>query len=407
VSVRGTVAPGFEPVREALAALVAGPDELGAGFAAVLDGRVVVDLVGGHLDRVGLRPWRPDQLCMVTSCSKGVLAAAVLATVREGRLGLDAPVAEFWPNFAAAGKAGITVRELLNHRAGLAAVDTPLLSSSFLQPAKVAFALERQAPLWAPGTAQGYGATAWGMYVGELLRRVWGAPVEQVVADLIAGPLQLDLHLGVPPALHGRVAPLHLPRVRRSLGGVVPAFLSGRPGEGVQARRVLVPGSIAARSVANPQDLAGVGLRRLGEPALWPIPLPWVGVQTTAASLARLYGSLATGRLEGREVWPANLLAPLWARQSWSGDDLVFGKPLGFSQGFMKEEPGLYGPHPEAFGHTGISGALSFADPVAGLGWAFVPNQMQWEVSSPARRELVRVLYRCVEASRGGGRDEP
>lgn len=392
MSVQGTVAPGFEAVREAFAALLARPDELGAGFAAELDGRLVVDLVGGTVDAAGRAPWRPDTLCMVTSCSKGVLAAAVLESVRRGALELDAPVCRWWTNFGAAGKAQITVRELLNHRAGLAAVEAPLRVDDFRRPERVAFALERQAPLWRPGEEQGYGPTAWGMYVGELLRRVWSQPVERVVAELIAGPLGLDLHLGVPVGEHGRVAPLHLPRVRRSLAGVVPAFLRGAEGEGRQARRVLVPGSIAAKAVANPLDLAGAGLVRLREPALWTAPLPWVGVQSTARSLARLYGALAGAGGH----WPGALLEPLAARQSWSQDDLVFGKPLGFSQGFMKEEVGLYGPHAEAFGHTGISGALSFADPVLRLGWAFVPNQMHWEVSSVARRALVQVVYACA-----------
>jgi CubicO group peptidase (beta-lactamase class C family) len=397
---RGRVAPGFEPVRDAFEQLLGGDGELGASLAVQVEGYLVVDLWGGFTDRWRRRRWRRRDLCNVTSCSKGVTAALLLRLVQQGVLALDAPVARYWEGFAQAGKEAISVRDLLNHRAGLAAVDAPVHTRDFETPARLAPKLARQAPLWEPGTAQGYGATSWGMYAGELVRRITGQHVGTALRRELTEPLGLDLFLGLPVSEHPRTVPIRMPRIRQSLRGLLPAAVQGRAGEGQQARRVLFRGSIAARAVANPQDLAGAGLRRLASPEIWQRELPWVGVMSTARALARLYGGLAGGEVDGRQVWDAGLLRGLHPRQSWSEDDLVYGKPLGFSQGFMKEETHLFSPHPETFGHTGISGALSFADPVVGMGFGFVPNQMQWQTSSPERRALVRAIYGCVGVTR-------
>jgi CubicO group peptidase (beta-lactamase class C family) len=172
--IHGTVAPGFERVAQTFEENFAKRGEVGAAAFAYLRGEPVVDLWAGYADRTTQRPWERDTLCVTFSSTKGIVASSMLVLADRGVLDVDARVAEYWPAFAQAGKTKITVRQLLNHRSGLAAIEQPLTLDDFHDPERVSAALEAQEPLWEPGSQQGYCAVSWGPYAGELFRRAAG-----------------------------------------------------------------------------------------------------------------------------------------------------------------------------------------------------------------------------------------
>jgi len=205
--VAGFVESGFEPVRDAFVANFDRQGEVGAAFCVHRHGRVVVDLWGGVTELGGANPYTGDTLQMVMSTTKGVVAIAAHILAEEGKLDFDAPVSEYWPEFAAEGKGKIPVRWLFSHRAGLAAIDRPLNLDDVLAWDPVVAALAAQRPNWEPGSAHGYHAITYGWLAGEVLKRITGVSVGKVVADRLARPLGLDLWIGLPDALNSRVAP--------------------------------------------------------------------------------------------------------------------------------------------------------------------------------------------------------
>ncbi|NEC32527.1 serine hydrolase domain-containing protein, partial [Streptomyces rubrogriseus] len=204
MNVHGTVAEGFEPVRDAFAQNFTALGERGAAVAVYRDGRKVVDLWGGtrNVDgTVGTEPWRRGTAQVVRSATKGVAAAVPLLLHRRGELDLDAPVGEYWPEFKAHGKERVLVRHVLNHRAGLPVLDRPLTPEDALDPRRGPAAVAAQAPVWEPGTDHGYHALTYGWLLDELVRRVTGGRgAGQWIADEIARPLGLDLWVGLPAA---------------------------------------------------------------------------------------------------------------------------------------------------------------------------------------------------------------
>ncbi|MEV5589826.1 serine hydrolase domain-containing protein [Nonomuraea pusilla] len=204
---RGETAPGFEAVRETFEAQLPGEREAGAAVAVYLHGRKVVDLWGGVADPATGRPWERDTLQVVFSTTKGVTAACAHLLAERGELDLDAPVAAYWPEFAANGKDRLPVRWLLTHQAGLPAIDRPVTPAQALAWEPMVTALAAQRPLWEPGTGHGYHAHTYGWLVGEVVRRVSGRSLGTYLAEEIAAPLGLDLWIGLPAA--------ELPRVSR------------------------------------------------------------------------------------------------------------------------------------------------------------------------------------------------
>lgn len=250
MDVGGTVAAGFEPVGEAFESNFAERGDVGAACCVYLDGRPVVDLWGGLADARTGQEWAEDTLTLVYSTTKGVTAICAHHLAERGQLDLDAPVSTYWPEFAAAGKEGATVRHLLSHRAGLPAFDTKLAVEQALAWEPAVEALAAQAPLWDPGRRHGYHAVTYGWLVGEVIRRATGRSVGRYLADEIAGPLGLDLWIGLPEAEEGRVArliPASLPAFSRDdLAAMPPAQLE-------RLRAMADPGSLMQRAL-NPTD---------------------------------------------------------------------------------------------------------------------------------------------------------
>ncbi|MGH7899665.1 MAG: serine hydrolase domain-containing protein, partial [Candidatus Binatia bacterium] len=207
-SIEGVCPPRFAAVRDAFTANFAAGREVGASFAATLDGEVVIDLWGGFADAARTRPWTRDTIVNVFSTTKAMTALSAHLLVERGELDLDQPVARYWPEFAQAGKERITTRHLLSHTAGLAAVRSPLPSGALYDWARMTETLAAETSWWPPGTANGYHALTYGYLVGEVVRRITGRTLGAFFRDEIAGPLAADFHIGLPASADARVGEL-------------------------------------------------------------------------------------------------------------------------------------------------------------------------------------------------------
>ena len=391
----GSYADGFAPVVERFAAQVRDGAEIGAAFAVYQRGRRVVDLWGGSADLEHAVPWAADTRIVVFSVTKGLTAMALALLADRGQLAWDAPVASYWPGFAAKGKQAITVRELVNHRAGLVGLDEPLTMDDCVLPERrerLVHALEQQRPAWQPGTAQGYHAITFGMYVRELVERIAGRDLGELLRRELFEPLEAEVSLGTPAELDARVATLYPPRTATRLFHMIGAAVRGGSAEGRITRAVLGRGSLPRAAFGNPR----AGVAEYNTPRVRRAVLAWASATASAHGLARAYVPFASGGAAfGRTYLRAETLAPVHARQSWSERDLVLQKPIGWSQGFLKDETTLFSPNPEAFGHAGMGGALGWCDPVRELALGYVMNRLDWRVRSPRAIALCHALYAC------------
>jgi CubicO group peptidase (beta-lactamase class C family) len=208
VEIHGTCETGYERVRDTFRSAFDRGDEIGAAVSVVRGGERVVDLWAGHADAARTRPWQRDTLVNVFSTTKGMTALCAHRLVDQGKLDLDAPVARYWPEFAAAGKQDIRVRSLLSHQAGLPAIRETLSSEALFDWDRMAAALAAETPWWEPDTRHGYHAVTFGWLVGEVIRRTSGRSVGRYFQDEIAGPLGADFYIGCGPELDSRIADL-------------------------------------------------------------------------------------------------------------------------------------------------------------------------------------------------------
>ncbi len=351
------VEPGWGAVADAFRANFDDSDEVGAACAVYLDGRPVVDLWGGTADPATGRDWAADTIAIIFSSTKGVTAVCANRLIEAGRLDPDAPVARYWPEFAANGKEAITVAMVLSHRAGLAAVDGVLTLDDVAAWDPVVAAIAAQAPNWEPGTAHGYHARSYGWIVGELVRRTTGVSLGEYVASELAGPLGLDLYVGVPDAVERRVATL-LPA---PTAAVLAEFAAADPS------------SLFTRVLTGPSGLFGYD-DMWNTHRMRAAQLPSSNGHSDARSLARLYAA-CLGPVGGQRLLSAAALDRATEVRS-SGTDLVIGQPLTFGLGFSL--PPTLGPAagPRSFGHAGAGGSLAYADRDTGLAFGYVMNQM-------------------------------
>jgi CubicO group peptidase (beta-lactamase class C family) len=392
----GYVADGFGAVARAFRKNFEQGD-VGAAFCAWLDGEVVVDLWGGLADRDQGRAWEEDTMGVFFSVTKGLVYTCLLMLSDRGRLDYDERVVTYWPEFGTHGKEDITVRQLLNHRSGLSAIDEPLGLYDFEDPARVARALEKQAPMWPPGSRQGYGAVSMGPYAAELFRRVAGESVGTFFSREIARPLGIDVYIGLPGELNAKVATVYKVFLSDKIFRVLPIVATGRGVEGRIYRAFMDKTSATRRAFQNPEELGRTGVPNFNVPRVRRMELPWAGGIGTARGVARMYAALACGgSLDGVTLCRPESLTPLFKRQSWSESDAVLHKPIGFSQGFVKEEPHLFSPNSEAFGHPGAGGAVGFADPTRRLSFSYVANRMDYHLRSPRCLRLCHALYESL-----------
>lgn len=374
--IHGEVKPGFEKVAEVFRANFApgpdGPADIGASFAVIRGDEVLVDLWGGHADPARTRPWTAETVTNVFSTTKGVAACCTALLESRGLLDYGAPVARYWPEFAQAGKADVTVEQALAHKAGVSGLREPTSVDDLLDWDLMVDRIARAEPLWAPGTTSGYHAITWGYIAGELVRRIDGRTLGAFLRDELAGPLDADVFIGLPQDQDGRYASLAKP----------PA---------AQTQSLAEMSEILSLTLGNPVIEAEVPNRRAWRAA----EIPAAGGMANALGLARLYAPLANGgQARGRQVFDPDAVARA-TRVRFDGVDMNLGVPVRWGAGFFGNNPARwYGPDDAAFGHSGWGGSTGFFDPARRLSVGFAMNQMDANLNGDPRTiRLLAALY--------------
>ncbi|ADJ44661.1 beta-lactamase class C [Amycolatopsis mediterranei S699] len=377
-TVHGECAPGFEPVREAFEENFRSRGELGAAFTAIRHGEVVVDLWGGWSGPERARPWQPDTLANVWSTTKGMTALCAHKLADAGELDVDAPVAKYWPEFAAAGKAEIPVRWLLSHRSGVPGIgaDRPVRVEELYDWELMTSLYAAQEPLYEPGSAGGYHALAYGWLVGEVVQRIAGQGIREFFAEQVAGPLGADFSIGLPAdADLDRCATLVDPVMTEEMANAL-------------ATAFAAAGPVAQAALMNPL----VQGHNANEPAWRHAVMPALNGHGTARAIATIYGGLADGTL----LSPAGLAR---ARESQGKEiDAVLGLPNEWGLGFyLGSDAHGFGPNPTAFGHDGLGGSTGAADPENGIAFGYTLNQLGPLIrDDPRKMALVQALYESL-----------
>lgn len=370
----------FSAVRDAFAENFASRNDVGASAAVYLDGKLVVDLWGGHADAAGTRSWQRDTIVNIYSITKPMAAICLHRLVDQGKVDWDAPVTRYWPEFGPAGKDAIPVRQLLNHRSGLSGIREVLPTEAFYDWSRMVHALEAQEPWWEPGAFHGYHTVTFGWLIGEIVRRVSGKSLGTYWREEVAEPLGADLIIGLGEKDDRRVADM-----------VRAAPLA--PGEiDPMAELHANPESMRAKAALNPpwdpvETINSVEWRRA--------EIPGVNGHSNGRSLARIFGALARGgELDGVMVLSPSVIEGATVEQS-HGPDAITVAVSRFGLGFALSS-GTYpmGGNPRTFGHAGLGGSIAFADPDAGIGFGYAMNRVANGIGQDPRvTSLVDALY--------------
>ncbi len=386
--VDGVVAPGFEAVREVFQSQFESGQHIGAAVAVYHRGHPVVDLWGGLADEDTGAPWREDTMTVGYSTTKGLTATCLHVLADRGRIDYDAPVAKYWPEFAARGKGSITVRHVLTHQAGIPQLPAGIVLDDLCDWHRMARGIEDLAPLWQPGTASGYHALTFGWLVGELVRRVSGRSIGALLREEIAGPLGLSgLYIGAPEDANPRIATLKS-RIRMT------------PEIAAQRQRFMASDSIAAQALgSNLGDLNEL----LNTPEGRAAEIPAANGVMTARDLARMYACLAQGgALDGVCIISHDTVRRMSERQTFR-KDLVIMFEIGWALGYMTGGSAVSsaGPRVTAFGHPGFGGSIGFADPEIEMAFGFVPNALTLDLLGGSRSQALTDAARASIAKLG------
>jgi CubicO group peptidase (beta-lactamase class C family) len=347
----------FPAVRAAFEDNRASGEDVGASFSVTVDGETVVDVWGGFADEARTRPWRDDTIVGVYSTTKTMTALTALLVADRGELDVHAPVARYWPEFAAAGKQDVTTAHLLSHSSGLAGWRTPITADDLYDWEKVTALLAAQEPFWKPGTASGYHGLTQGYLVGEVVRRVTGRSLGTVFREEIAEPLGADFHIGLPASADARVAELIAPPALPPVGD-----------------------SELQRNVADnpPMEVAITRTR-----AFRGAEIPAIGGIGNARSIASIHAILANGGTAGGRQF----MSPSGCRRALepqvSGVDLVLGVPITFGLGFALNSGFM--PNPNTLYWGGFGGSLAIIDLDARTSIAYAMNKMSGTTTGDLR----------------------
>ncbi len=370
----------FTPVRDVLAQSIDQGQDLGASFAVTIDGEMVVDIWGGHVDEQKTRPWQSDTIVNVYSSTKTMSFLCALVLADRGRLDFDANVADYWPEFAQNGKDKVKVWHFMNHAAGLSGLDIPMAGEDNYDWDKVVSALAAQAPWWEPGTATGYHAMTQGYLIGELVRRISGKSLGTFFQDEIAGPLHADFFIGLPTSEFSRTSRLVVPE----RGNDLAAGLEGTESDSIPVRTFASPYVKATDSWTD-------GWRQAEIPA--------ANGHGNARAIATLQAPLACkGSAFGVELL-SKATAESVMQERISGQDLVLGVPLAFGLGFgLNSEVVPLSPNKNACFWGGWGGSSVLVDQDAALSASFVMNRMYPGLLGDRRSyTLVQTMYQCLK----------
>ena len=374
VMLHGTVEPKFTPVRDAFVASFEQNQELGAAVAVYHRGELVVDLARGLFTRGSTSKYTRETLQPIFSATKGITALAANMLADRGLLDMDAPVVDYWPEFAQAGKFWIPVRCLLTHQSGLLGLDEPISLEQLLDWYVVVEALAAQPPDWASCGQHGYHSMTFGFLVGEVIRRVTGVSVGQYVAREIAGPLKADLYIGLPKAVDARVVPIQLPEM--------------------DPRQLRLPdsGPYAARTL------------NWVSPPLWPTDINRPEVQAAelpaangianARSLAKMFAA-TIGPIDGVRLLSPEAMNRARLEQ-WRGLDVVMGKENAVGLGFLLPTAWCPLGGPGSFGTAGFGGSRAWVNPQLELAFAYTPNLCSLGHFDAREATLSRAAVACA-----------
>jgi len=372
--VDGTVAPGFDGVRDAFAANFSQYGDKGASFALYVDGELKVDLWGGVADVATGKPWTRDTVSLMYSATKGATAILGSLLAQEGLIDLDAPVAQYWPEFAASGKQDVPVRYFFTHRTGLPYLAEKISREEIIDGRRIVEILQDQQPLWEPGTAFGYHALTYGWLIGAVVKKATGQSLGQLFQEKVAVPLGLDLWIGLPDGEQGRVAALV------DAPPPDPAALAAITDEAILARlralgaAMADPNSTFSRTLSTNGALPTPNAEAWNDPRIWASEMPAANGISNGRALAKMYAA-TLGEIDGVRLLSEQTLAAA-TREQVSGKDAILQSPSRFATGFALPREGLAMLSPASFGHQGAGGALGFADKEAKVAFGYVQNQL-------------------------------
>jgi CubicO group peptidase (beta-lactamase class C family) len=361
IDVHGFCDAAYAPVRSVFENNFEQGLEVGASFAAVVDGELVIDLWAGHADAARTRTWERDTIVNVFSTTKAMAALCLNMLIDRGQVDADAPVADYWPEFAAAGKETVLVSHVMSHSSGLSGWTEAVTVDDVCDWERSTSLLAAQEPWWEPGTASGYHALTHGHLMGEIVRRVDGRTLGRFFAEEVAGPLGADFFIGLPESEEPRVAEMVPPEDLTSVSA---------------AMAELSPDSVAIRTLTNPLltgDVANVRKWRAAE-------IPAANGQGNARSVATVAGAIASGKLlSGKQI--ERIL-----ETRTDGTDLVIGVPIRFGLGFgLPNESFPVATGERAFFWGGWGGSTVIVDLDARAGYSYVMNKMSPDVMADPR----------------------
>jgi len=373
IEIRGYCDQHFSSVKEAFSNNFTNGGDVGASFAATIDGKFVIDIWAGYADAGRTRLWKRDTLACLYSTTKAVTALCALILVDRGQLDLDAPVSRYWPEFAQAGKAGIPVKYLLSHQSGLAGIDEQIPVEALFDWERVVGLLAAQKPWWIPGVRCGYHALTQGYLVGEVIRRITNRTVGTFLREEVATPLQADCHIGLAPAHDTRVAEM-IPDPRFAGSLSLPEML----------RKAMYP-------LINQNNPVAVSRSRAWRAA----ELPSANGYGNAHAVARLASALACGEVDGTQILAPPTIEKAFQEQCYD-TDYVLMIPIRWALGFVlvsKEMP--FGPNPRTVFGAGGGGSAVLIDRDARLSLAYVMNNCITSALEGDDRalSLVRAVY--------------
>ncbi len=372
--VHGTIDDRFGAVRGVFAGNLDSGADLGASFAATLEGEMVVDIWGGYADAAKTRAWEKDTIVNVYSTTKTMTALCALLLADRGELDFDAPVARYWPEFAAGGKAGVKVSHLMSHSAGLSGWKEPITQETLYDWDKATSLLAAQAPYWEAGAAAGYHAITQGYLVGEVVRRITGKSLGTFFREEIAEPLGADFHIGLPASEDGRVAELVPPPAGQGMADVSQTDLQ-----------------------KNMTDNPGVDVGATRTRAWRGAEIPAAGGTGNARSVALIHTILANGGVAKGKRFMSEAGCRKALELQFEGPDLILGTPARYGLGF-----GLAGgmvplPHPNSMFWGGYGGSIAIIDMDARTTFSYAMNKMAGTTTGDVRGfSLVMAMWAAL-----------
>lgn len=387
--ISGFCAPDFHEVEEEFRRNFADRGEIGAAVSVCVGGEPVVDLWGGVADQAAGRPWNEDTVVPVFSATKGLAALCLHLLADRGLLDFEAPVADYWPEFAANGKEGVSVATMLSHQAGLPVWQEALPDGALFDWELAAGRLALEAPLWEPGTAHGYHGLTIGWLMGELVRRIDGRSIGRFFREEVAEPLGADAWIGLPSSEHGRVATLYLAQPD--------------PASPFFRKLQTEPDWFGCKLVTN--DGGDIREDTVNSERRWSMEHPSAGGIASARALARIYAPLSLdGSIDGTRIVGEHILPGMRTVRAASQCDLILQLPTTFTLGFSKTWGARrlgQGEHviigEQAFGTPGMGGSIGFADEQARISFGYVMNRHGSGVCLNDRgQSLIDAVYRAV-----------